>query len=128
MIHHAFVHVELSSEDLDESKDFYHGLFGWKVKPVKGANYEVFQPSRGPGGAFIKVGNAGMKPGEMRVYIETDDVAANLEKVEKLGGTVVIPETIVPGVGIIGVFADPTGNKLTLIHFQLDPENQGPIF
>ncbi|MEI6045391.1 MAG: VOC family protein [Chloroflexota bacterium] len=128
MSHHAIVHLELSASDLDETKEFYHELFGWKVKPVKGADYEVFQPSRGPGGAFIQVGSAGMKPGEIRVYIESDDVAANLEKVEELGGKVIIPETIVPGVGIIGVFTDPTGNKLTLIHFQLDPENQGPVF
>jgi len=31
---HPFVHVELNTHDLARAKEFYSGLFGWKLQDV----------------------------------------------------------------------------------------------
>lgn len=48
------------------------------------------------------------------MYVHSDDIAATLAKVESLGGTVVVPESEIPGIGWFGIFMDPAGNLLAL--------------
>jgi predicted enzyme related to lactoylglutathione lyase len=48
------------------------------------------------------------------VYIASDDIDADLKKVEKLGGRVLHQKTEIPGMGWYGIFQDPTGNVLAV--------------
>ena len=52
--------------------------------------------------------------GYVLVYIDSDDIEADLKKVQQLGGTVVQPKTEIPNIGWFGMFKDPTGNVLAL--------------
>jgi predicted enzyme related to lactoylglutathione lyase len=48
-------------------------------------------------------------------YVEVDDPAAYLQRVESLGGTVVVPPTELPDFGLtFAFFADPEGHVVGL--------------
>ncbi len=117
---HAIVHVDISSNNQEESGKFYESLFGWKITPIPQFNYTTFAASEGPGGGFMQMGD-GMAPdapspmaGQVLVYVSTDDIDASLAKAESLGGKTVVPKTEIPTIGWFGVFTDPAGNQLAL--------------
>lgn len=113
MAQHAIVHVEFSAASLAESQTFYRALFGWKTQPL-GADYVVLSPPSGPTGGLSPAGGA-LRPGDVVVYVSTDDIPATLARVKALGGRVVQPETPLPGVGSYALFRDPGGNLVGLL-------------
>ncbi len=112
MSKHAFVHVEFSTTDREESGKFYSELFGWKVEQMPDLNYAIFE-AEGTGGGFNPV-NEDNPVGTVMIYVGTDDIEASLAKAEKLGGKTITPKTEIPGFGWFGIFMDPTGNKVGL--------------
>ncbi|MEW6050149.1 MAG: VOC family protein [Candidatus Zixiibacteriota bacterium] len=50
----------------------------------------------------------------MTIYVMVDDLQAYLDKAVKLGGSVVVPPTPIPGVGAFAMFKDLDGNCLGL--------------
>ena len=107
------VHVEFSSSDLEKSGKFYHGLFGWKITPVPEMNYSLWEAGDGSGGGFNPLGGY-TKPGDVLVYVDSDDIEADLKKAKALGGTIVQEKHEIPQQGWFGVFKDPTGNLVAL--------------
>ena len=73
----------------------------------------MWEAGDGSGGGFPEV-SAEAPAGHVLIYIDSDDIEADLKKVEKLGGTVVHPKTEIPNMGWFGMFKDPTGNVLGL--------------
>ncbi len=106
------VHVEFSSRDLKESGKFYQDLFGWKITMVPEMNYATWEAGSPPMGGFNPPDMS--KPGEVLVYIESDDIDADLKKAKSLGGTIVRPKTEIPNVGWFGIFKDPNNNQVGL--------------
>jgi predicted enzyme related to lactoylglutathione lyase len=45
-------------------------------------------------------------------YVEVRDIDAVLAKVEKLGGTIVMPKEILPGIGLVAMIGDTEGNSI----------------
>lgn len=115
---HAICHVEIPANDHEEARKFYEGLFGWQMRVMPEYNYMTFWTEPGPGGGFPKVGDGMAKPGQVLVYISTDDIDASLAKAESLGGNTVTPKTEIPNMGWFGVFTDPTGNPVALFTSQ----------
>ncbi len=107
------VHVEFSSRNFDESGKFYHELFGWKITPVPEMSYALWEAADGTGGGFNPLGSH-TKAGDVLVYVDSDDIEADLKKAAQLGGTVIEPKQEIPGQGWFGIFKDPTGNMVAL--------------
>lgn len=107
------VHVEIPTADSKQSSDFYNQLFGWKITPVPDMNYTLWEPAVGPGGGFTPIGKDS-KVGDVIVYVDSDDIEADLKKVEKLGGKVLVQKTEIPQTGWFGLFTDPTGNMIAV--------------
>jgi predicted enzyme related to lactoylglutathione lyase len=107
------VHVELPAQDVPAASKFYENLFGWKMEHAAEFDYTMWEDGSGYGGGFNKVSEE-TPAGQVIVYIHSDDIEADLRKVEELGGTVVTPKTEIPGTGWFGQFKDPTGNLLAL--------------
>ena len=107
------VHVELPAQDVPAASKFYENLFGWKMEHAAEFDYTMWEDGSGYGGGFNKVTEE-TPAGQVIVYIHSDDIEADLKKVEELGGTVVTPKTEIPGTGWFGQFKDPTGNLLAL--------------
>lgn len=107
------VHVEVPAVDVEAAGRFYTELFGWKLQHVPEMNYTMWEDGSGSGGGFPQVSEEN-PAGQVLVYIDSDDIEADLKKVEKLGGKVLVPKREIPGQGWMGIFQDPTGNVLAL--------------
>jgi uncharacterized protein len=122
MSKHNIVHIEIPTANADESGKFYQQLFGWKITPVPEMNYTLFEPETGPGGGFTLVGE-NTKVGDVLIYVDSDDIEADLKKAEKLGAKVLVPKSEITETGWFGVFSDPTGNMIAL-YTDLHPEQR----
>lgn len=110
---HNIVHIEIPSADLKASGKFYEELFGWKITPVPEMNYALWEPSEAPGGGFTPL-DMGTKVGDVLIYVDSEDIEADLKKAKALGGTIVREKDEIPETGWFGVFKDPTGNTIAL--------------
>jgi len=107
------VHVEIPAVNVKDAGKFYQELFGWKIEHMPEMNYTMWEDGSGSGGGFPQVSDDN-PAGQVLVYIDSDDIDADLEKVKKLGGKVLHPKTEIPQMGWFGIFQDPTGNVLAL--------------
>ncbi len=108
------VHVEIPSADNDAQKAFYGALLGWQAQdiPMGGDfTYTMFNTGADVNVALSPVGE-GMKPGDVLLYFRSDDLDADMARVSELGGQVILPRQDVPGFGALGMFLDPTGNRV----------------
>ena len=74
----------------------------------------TFAAEPGPGGAFPKVDDEMYKPGDVLLYVATQDIEATLSKAESLGAKVLVPKTEIPGIGWYAIFTDPAGARMAL--------------
>jgi predicted enzyme related to lactoylglutathione lyase len=122
MSSHPIVHVEIAATDPKAASAFYSEIFGWKAHVDPTFDYHMFEAEGGPGGAHVKVGpdanGGGYKPGEVLLYIGSDDIEGDLRKIEAHGGKTVVPKTEIPNTGWFGIFTDPSGTKLALFTSQ----------
>ena len=105
------VHIEIPAANSAKAAKFYQSLFGWKTTRDEKMDYTMWEPAEGPGGGFSPLDEQ-VKPGDVLIYIDSDDIEADLKQVVKLGGKVIRPKSEIPGVGWFAIFKDPTGNSL----------------
>ncbi|GGV08988.1 VOC family protein [Streptomyces spectabilis] len=103
-----------SSEDAGRLQSFYADMFGWSVNEVPDmGGYALVDTQSGEGAVVGGIGPA-MGEAGVRVYFQSSDLGAALQRAEKLGGSRVMEPTELPGFGNIAVFADPDGNTIGL--------------
>lgn len=107
------VHIEIPAADVAKAAEFYKELFGWQITVDEKMNYSMWEPAQGPGGGFSPLGE-GVEPGDILIYVDSEDIEADLKQAEALGATLVSPKTEIPGIGWFGIFKDPTGNLMAL--------------
>jgi predicted enzyme related to lactoylglutathione lyase len=123
---HTIIHFEIPAADFDKLKQFYAGLFGWKIEKYPGPmEYWMIQtvpidengmPQRpGVNGGMVKKNSPEQKPVN---YISVESIDESIEKVTKLGGKIVSPKQGVPNVGWIATAMDPEGNHIALLQPQ----------
>ena len=108
-----FVHVELMTNDIEKSKQFYQGLFEWKLQDVPDMNYTMIHVGEGTGGGMMQ-NPVPEAQSSWLAYVQVDDVAASTEKAKSLGATIVKPVSEIPGVGLFSVMVDPAGATLAM--------------
>ncbi|MCC7055306.1 MAG: hypothetical protein IT355_18685 [Gemmatimonadaceae bacterium] len=92
-------------------REFYASLFEWTAD----AGGRIAVPAAATlSGAFRA------DPAEKRLYIGVDDVTATLNAIVAAGGKVHVPRFEVPGVVVLGLFADPAGNPMGLVEMDGD--------
>jgi uncharacterized protein len=116
----TIVHFEIPSDDIERSKKFYNGLFGW--------NFEK-SPSSPPGIEYWLVStaddkrNKALTGGMMKRlmpeqgpinYVDVKSVEQHSAKVEQLGGKVIFPKMAVPGWGYFAICADTENNGFAI--------------
>ena len=103
--------VDLASLDVEASKAFYGGLFGWEAvtSPAPEAGgYTMFMRN----GKEVAAVSQPMRDGQpplWTTYIATDDADTTAKAVSSAGGQVLAPPFDVMDVGRMGVFMDPQG-------------------
>lgn len=109
------VWLELASDDLARSGQFWADLFGWRVSesgPSLSATIGVIQDL----GASIKENpGRGHVPSHWTPFIEVSDVRTATEKARGLGATVLYEvHNLADGGGAASTILDPTGAPLSL--------------
>ncbi len=108
------VHIEIPSQDDAEAKAFYNSLLGWEATEVPMGpdfTYVMFDLGNNLATALSPLSDD-IKPGDVMLYFYSDDLDADMARVGELGGEVVLPRQEVPGFGAMGIFTDPTGNRV----------------
>ena len=111
-----FVHVELSTTDLDKAKSFYQSLFDWQLKDEDmggGMSYTMISVGEGTGGGMMKQMVPGA-PSAWLAYVLVDDIEAATAKAKSLGATIMRDVMEVMDAGWLSIIIDPTGSYLGL--------------
>jgi uncharacterized protein len=114
------VHIEIPTRNSQESADFYQKLFDWKMTPVPELNYMLWEPGVEPGGGFSPLDEI-VEAGDVLIYVDSEDIEADLKKVKLLGGQIVREKTEIMGVGWFAIFKDLTGNMIA-VYTSKNPE------
>lgn len=108
------VHFEVVGKDPKKLQDFYGKLFDWKIDANNPMQYGLVAKEEAGVGGGIGAAEKGM-PGHVTFYIEVKDPDEHLKKVQKLGGKVIVPTTVIPDMVTFALFADPEGNMVGLV-------------
>ncbi len=104
---------EITGKDGAALQRYYRDLFGWQIQDAgDGSGYGLVAADRGIGGG---IGTSHDGPGHVTLYVEVDDVAAYLDRAERLGGRTLVPPTELAQFGLtFAFFADPEGHVVGL--------------
>jgi predicted enzyme related to lactoylglutathione lyase len=108
--------VDLSSPDIEASKAFYAGLFGWEAvtSPVEEAGgYTMFLKDGKDVAAVSPIQGEG-QPTAWSTYVATDDADTTAKVIAAEGGTALAEPFDVMDVGRMGVFMDPQGGAFSI--------------
>jgi len=106
------VHLEIPAAKSADAGQFYKDMFGWEIQHDEAMNYTMFDTGD-LGGGFNELGE-NTKVGDVLLYIESEDIEADLKAIAAKGGETVMPKTEIPTIGWFAWFKDPTGNTLAL--------------
>ena len=108
---------ELSCHDMTAAKAFYGALFGWDFSTVDtpAGQYTIIDAAGEAAGAIIELPSEFAEhPAEWSIYFSVDDVAGTANRLEALGGELLLPLVDTPS-GPMGIAADPSGVTFSLI-------------
>lgn len=107
------IHFEIMGKDGAKSRKFYGDLFGWDVVYHDEMQYGIIAQPEGSGIG----GGIGEDAGNPRTlfYVEVPDVQAHLDRAVEMGGTVVDPPMVIPGMVELATFKDPDGLLIGLV-------------
>jgi len=112
-------YVELPTEDIHRSANFYQKVFGWNVRK-RGDGSTAFDDGAGEvSGAWVKGRPPAAKPG-LLFYIMVDSVEKTMEAIVANGGEIVQPMGA-DAPEITARFRDPGGNVIGLYQQPAEP-------
>jgi predicted enzyme related to lactoylglutathione lyase len=106
-------HFEINAQDAPATQKFYSDLFGWGIDTNNPDNYGVIDTKNEGTGINGGIGASQQGRSWVTFYVECDDPAATLAKVERLGGRRVMEPMQSMNV-TYALFADPEGNVIGL--------------
>ena len=109
------VWFEVVGKDGGRLQRFYSDLFGWKIEAAQGdMDYGLVSAGKDGIGGGVGASQDGGN-GHVTFFVEVDDPAAYLKKVEKLGGKTVMPPMEIPTYHLtFAYFTDPQGHLIGL--------------
>jgi predicted enzyme related to lactoylglutathione lyase len=111
---HPVTWFQISGREHEPLADFYAQVFAWKLSPSPGGPPMSMVAAEERG---INGGIAASQDGNpsVTVYVDVDDIAQHLARIEGAGGQVAMPPMELPqGMGWIAGFKDPAGNWVGL--------------
>ncbi|MCZ7415121.1 MULTISPECIES: VOC family protein [unclassified Streptomyces] len=109
--------LDLGAPDIEADTAFYAAVFGWDTEGMEGPDGEVgFVMLKEDGkyvGAIGKLEERDARSAWM-LYFHTADAEATTRAVERLGGTVRVPPTEIPGEGRMAQYTDPQGGQFAV--------------
>lgn len=112
----AWLWTELWSRDIVESVDFYRDLMGYEIEDVEGGaadEYRVLSLRDIPRAGVLEYDDPQLRPNWVP-YVLVDDPAALVDRVDELGGRVLIAPNPSIRNGSVALIADPSGAAVTI--------------
>jgi len=109
--------ADLSTSDPDRAKQFYEGLFGWKIGPVEHypPDYLVIKSGEKPIGGIPPAAYRNRQiPPHWMLFFQVGDADALAATTKELGGAVHLAPTSM-GAARLSVLADPQGAAFSII-------------
>jgi len=106
---------DITTTNLDQSRAFYAGLFGWEFTSMKGAEKLAAEiVSGGQAIGTLRVAEGKISPYDGVVYIQVKDMTASCAKAKELGGTIPpgFPFNLNDDRGAVGLVIDPAGHPI----------------
>jgi predicted enzyme related to lactoylglutathione lyase len=118
-MYNSICHIEFDVTDLERSRAYYEGLFGWRFSDFGIPSMIVFGQGDSHIGGLMQVEEvkASSSPS---LWFRVEDLDTMLTKAESLGGKVFSGRSEVPGVGWSAVVDDPDGNHIGLVQYRED--------
>ncbi|MFO0579950.1 MAG: VOC family protein [Polyangia bacterium] len=107
---------DITTTNLQQSKEFYGKLFDWRFTAVKGSDQAAEIVAGGTAIGTLRVADGKISPWNGIVYVQVSDLPASCRKAKELGGTIPpgFPFNLPDGIGAIAVVADPAGHPVGL--------------
>jgi hypothetical protein len=126
-----FVWYELMTTDMVAATAFYTSVVRWGARDASmpGMAYTLFTAAETSVGGLMSLPEDARKAGTRPRwigYVGVSDVAATADRVTRLGGTVQVPPTDIPGISRFSIVADPQMATLALIKW-LRPRQELPV-
>lgn len=122
-----FVWYDLMSLDVEQSKAFYHALFGWTTKDVDMGpmgTYAMLHAGETGVGGIVPFEHGDGFPSHWVSYVTVNDVDEASKEVTALGGKVCVPPTDIPQTGRFSLVNDPTGAIFSPFTYAFPPETE----
>ena len=116
-------HFEINAQDAPATQKFYRDLFGWGIDANNPDNYGMIDTKNKGTGINGGIGASQQGRSWVTFYVECDDPAATLAKVERLGGRRVMEPMKSMNV-TYALFADPEGNVIGLAQMDRSQEQR----
>lgn len=115
---------EIYTTNFERAKSFYSEVFKYKLTDLPMSNenhpdmrYAVFSDendSNGVGGALVRISEVNPGHGGTMVYFDTNDIDAELSRVEAAGGKIMRWKQSIGEYGFIALIEDSEGNMIGL--------------
>lgn len=112
-MHGKICYIEIPTEDVDASAEFYAKIFRWKIR-TRGDGERAFDDATGAvSGTWVR--EQTRNDARMLTYIMVDSIDDAQREIVAAGGRVVTPYTPIGSSGAgFAIFQDPAGNQLGL--------------
>lgn len=115
-----FCWVDLAATDAARAKAFYGDLFGWTAQDetVNGGSFTRLRLDGRDIGSLYQLSarhrDHGV-PSHWTSYVQVTDLDAIMPRIPALGGEVLVPPLVVPGVAKIALIVDSVGAQIGLL-------------
>jgi predicted enzyme related to lactoylglutathione lyase len=115
-------HISINADDVDRARAFYSGAFGWSFSAFGPPGFYMIEGAGGPSGLYASLQQRReIVPGKpcfgLEGSLSVEDSAAAEAAVLKAGGKIVMPRTVLTGVGTLFFFEDTEGNVLGAMQY-----------
>lgn len=115
-------HFSINANDMERAKAFYAGVFGWSFEAWGPPGFYMIQGAGGPANMLASLQKRReIVPGKSIFGLECTLSVENSEKAEaaikKAGGKIVMPRSVIAGVGKLFFFEDPEGNIIGAMEY-----------
>lgn len=112
-----FVHIDISADDPSRAAEFYRRAFGWSITKLEGP-MPYWLLSADPANPDAVGGGIGQRSEPWQSVVPTIDVPSADQAsaaIVDAGGSIVVPKTMIEGVGLLVTFKDTEGNILAAL-------------
>ncbi len=106
----TLVHFEIPADDVKRARTFYTKLFDWKIETAEGYPDYWYVTTTGENAVHGGMMERQDPQQQIAHYIDVPSVSEYVEKIEDLGGRILVPKTVVPGMGYMAMCLDTEHN------------------